>query len=95
MALRAQLQAQFGEDEGDAHFLSLRFMEGRERRELPPPTEGEVEQVQRWYAQHMADKTLLSLVMKGVTYIDPLDTKEGDTMGFSLSAKGREALENR
>jgi len=90
--LRAQLRAAFGDDAGDAQFLLMRFVEGRERRELPVPNEEECDRVKMWLAQHTADTYLLSLVMKGVAYIDPLDTKDGDTMGFSISAKGREVL---
>jgi len=89
---RAALTRELGES-GDALFLLTRFAEGRERRELPPPTVAECEVVGRHFAEVLAFATLFELVLKGMVFIDVKEENGELTTAFSLTTDGREAVE--
>lgn len=75
----------------DEHLVLARFVEGRERRELPAPNLDEVAVIHSWHAKAMLDQVLIGLVIKGMVYVD-IDP-DGEPV-FEATYKGRQVVED-
>jgi len=73
------------------HLIIARFIEGRERRELDPPTEEEIAFVHEWFAKVQIDISLLKMVLQGLIYVDRAEDGE---MVFEASFKGRKIVDD-
>jgi hypothetical protein len=74
----------------DGSLVVARFVEGRERQELNPPTDAELDKIYEWWATTVVNLELINLVLKGLLYVDL--NSNGEPV-FSISFKGRDALE--
>jgi len=79
-----------GEIDSETDMFYLRFIAGREKKELPNPTKEELLILSQWFDRVMMEGALLDMVLNDFCYIDI--GEDGEPV-FTLTAKGRARAE--